>query len=197
MLSGAVFYKDISGFITSELQENVDIGVVGEIGGAGPAPILYDISRPINGDKAEVLGVELGLQHFFDNGFGLRANYTYTDTKAFIDGVNVGQLEGVSESAYSVALLFENDRWDAQLAADYSGEYTDVTDAVGDLKQTAEPITWVTASVAYKINEMISVSLEGRNLLDEYYLARLGRSDMLGGFETWGRSYLLGATAKF
>ena len=40
-------------------------------------------------------------------------------------------------------------------------------------------------------------SLEGRNLLDEYYVAYLGRNDMLAGFETWGRSYLLGASAKF
>jgi outer membrane cobalamin receptor len=111
--------------------------------------------------------------------------------------VNVGQLEGVSESAYSVALLFENDRWDAQLAADYSGEYTEVTDAVAGLSRIVDPITWVTASVAYKVNEMISVSLEGRNLLDDYNLAYFGRADMLAGFETWGRSYLLGATAKF
>ena len=29
-----------------------------DIGGAGTAPVLYDVSRPINGDKAEVLGVE-------------------------------------------------------------------------------------------------------------------------------------------
>ncbi len=197
LLSGAVFWKDISGFITYELEENVDIGVVGNIGGAGPAPVLYDVSRPINGDKAEVLGVELGLQHFFANGFGLRANYTYTDTKAYIDGVHVGQLEGVSESAYSVALLFENERWDAQLAADYSGEYTEVTDAVAGLSQKAEPITWMTASVAYKINDTLTVSIEGRNLLDEYYLAHLGRNDILAGFETWGRSYLVGASAKF
>jgi hypothetical protein len=41
------------------------------------------------------------------------------------------------------------------------------------------------------------VSLEGRNLLDEYYFATLGRADMLAGFETWGRSYLVGVTAKF
>ena len=197
VVSGAVFWKDISGFITTELQENVDIGVIGEVGGAAPAPILYDISRPINGDSAEVLGVELGVQHFFANGFGVRANYTYTDTKAEIGGVDVGQLEGVSESAYSIALMFENDRWDAQLAADYSGEYTEIIDAVGDLSKEVEPITWVTASVAYKINDTVSVSLEGRNLLDEYYLATLGRADMLAGFETWGRSYLVGATAKF
>ena len=197
VLSGAVFWKDIEGFITQELQEDVDIGVLGSLGGAAPAPVLYDVSRPINGDKAEVLGLEFGVQHFFANGFGVRANYTYTDTKAYVGGVDVGQLEGVAESAYSVALLFENDRWDAQLAADYSGDYIEVTDAVAGLSQQADPITWLTASVAFKVNQTLSVSLEGRNLLDEYYVAYLGRNDMLAGFETWGRSYLVGATAKF
>lgn len=198
VLSGALFWKDISGFITSQLEENVDIGVVGNIGGGGEAPVLYDVSRPINGDKAKVVGAELGMQHFFDNGFGVRANYTYTDTKAYIDGVHVGQLENVCKSAYSVALMFENDKWDAQLAADYSGEYTEVSDSVADLPVKVDPITWVTASVAYKITDALSVSLEGRNLLDEYFISYLdGRSDILAGFETWGRSYLLGASAKF
>ncbi|HEY4369670.1 MAG TPA: TonB-dependent receptor [Steroidobacteraceae bacterium] len=197
VLSGAVFWKDIDGFITTELQENVDIGVVGSIGGAPAAPILYDVERPINGDNAKVWGLELGLQHFWDNGFGVRANYTFTDTKAYVGGVHVGDLEGVSESAYSVALMFETGRWDAQVAADYSGEYTETLDAVAGLSQIAEPITWVTASVAYKITDSFTVSLEGRNLLDEYYFAHLGRADILAGFETWGRSYLLGATAKF
>jgi hypothetical protein len=41
------------------------------------------------------------------------------------------------------------------------------------------------------------VSLEGRNLTDEFYMAKMGRRDMLAGFETWGRSLLLGVTAKF
>jgi iron complex outermembrane recepter protein len=197
VLSAAAFWKDLDGFITYELQENVDIGVVANIGGAGDAPLLYDVARPINGDKAKVLGFEFGFQHFFDSGFGLRANYTYTDTDAYIDGVNVGPLEGVSESAYSLALMFENEHWDAQLAADYSGEYVEVTDAVGGLSQYGDPITWVTASVAYQLTDTLSVSIEGRNLTDEYYLATLGRPDMLAGFETWGRSVLLGVTAKF
>lgn len=197
VLSGAVFWKNITGFITTQLQENVDIGVIANIGGAGNAPLLYDVSRPINGDTAKVLGVELGAQHFFANGFGFRANYTYTNTKAYIDGVDVGQLEGVSEQAASVALLFENDRWDAQLSADYAGDYVEITDAVGGLSQRADPIKWVTASVAYRFTDSFSVSLEGRNLTDEFYMATLGRPDILGGFETWGRSWLLGVTAKF
>ena len=61
VLSAAVFWKDLDGFITYELQENVDIGVIGNIGGAGDAPLLYDVIRPINGDKAEVLRVRVRL----------------------------------------------------------------------------------------------------------------------------------------
>jgi len=197
VLNAAVFWKNIEGFITYELQENVDIGVIGSVGGAPDAPILYDVSRPINGDKAKVLGFELGAQHFFPSGFGFRASYTYTDTKAYIDGVHVGPLEGVSKSAISAALMYEQGAWDAQLAADYSGEYTEINDAVGGLSQIGEPITWVTASVQYQINDAFSVSLEGRNLADARYEANLGRPDILAGFETWGRTLIASISVKF
>lgn len=197
ILNAAVFWKDIKDFITYQLLENQDIGVVASIGGGPDQPLLYDVSRPINGDKAKVMGAELGAQHFFQNGFGVRGSFTYTDTKAYVDGVHVGQLEGVSKSALSVALMYETDKWDAQLAADYSGEYTVLNDAVGGLSQIGKPLTWVTGSVAYKINDTLSVSVEGRNLTDAYYESTLGRDDILAGFETWGRSVILGVNAKF
>lgn len=196
ILNVAVFWKDISNFITYELLENQDIGVVGLIGTPPVSqPVLYDIFRPINGDNADVYGAEFGVQHFFDNGFGVRANYTYVDTTAYVDGENVGQLEGVSESAYSLALIYENERWSAQIAADYSGEYTEVADAVGGLSQIGDPITWVTASVAYQITDNVRISLEGRNLSDAFYVSRL-RSDIPAGFETWGRTYILTVNTK-
>jgi TonB-dependent receptor len=197
VLNAAIFWKNIKNFITSELVENVDIGVIGNIGGAGEAPILYDVSRPINGDKAKVAGVEIGALHFFRNGFGFRASYTYTDTRAYVDGVHVGDLEGVSQDAFSAAAMFESARWDAQLAVDYSGEYTEILDAVSGLSQIGDPITWVTASVAYKVLDNLTVSLEGRNLADDYYSATLGRDDIPAGFETWGRTVILGVTATF
>jgi iron complex outermembrane receptor protein len=197
VVNAAVFWKNIKGFITSELQENQDIGVIGSVGGAANAPILYDVSRPINGDKAKVLGFELGGQHFFPSGVGFRASYTYTDTKAYIDGVHVGQLEGVSKSAYSAALMYERGPWDAQVAVDYSGKYTAVNDAVGGLSQIGAPITWVTASVQYAINDMLGVSLEGRNLSDAHFSSNLGRPDILAGFESWGRTVIASISLKF
>ena len=136
----AVFWKDLDGFITTELEENVDIGVVADIGGAGDAPLLYDVFRPINGDSAKVLGFEFGFQHFFDSGFGVRASYTYTDTKSYIDGVQRRPARRASRNPpIPSRSMFENDRWDAQLAADYSGEYVQVTDAVGGLSRVRRP----------------------------------------------------------
>ena len=152
------------------------------------------MSRPINGDKAKVWVSSSACSTSSSNGFGVRANYTYTDTKAYVGGVNVGDLEGVSGSAYSVALMFENDRWDAQVAADYSGEYTEVIDASAGCRK-AEPITWVTASVRTRSPKRSGLARRSQPP-GLSTTSHLGRADILAGFETWGRSYLLGATAK-
>jgi outer membrane receptor protein involved in Fe transport len=106
-------------------------------------------------------------------------------------------LEGVSKSAFSAAILFENKNWNMQVAADHSGRQVVLNDSVGGLSEYAAPITWVTASIAYNVTENISVSLEGKNLTDAYSLSTLGRPDILAGFETWGRTYILGVSAKF
>ena len=56
----------------------------------------------------------------------------------------------------------------------------------------------MTASVAYKLLDSLTLSLEGRNLADAYYSATLdGRDDIPQGFETWGRTVILGVTMTF
>ncbi|MEW6703253.1 MAG: TonB-dependent receptor [Pseudomonadota bacterium] len=188
LLSGAVFWKDIKNFVTYQLDENVDIGVPG---------FPFSVSHPVNGDKAKVRGLEFNLQHLFDNGFGINLKYTRTGTKAYMGGVHVGELEGVSKSAASLALLYEDQRWKAQLAVDYSGRYTEALDAVAGLSRYGEPVTWVTASLAYAPTPDITVFLEGKNLTDAVYRANLGRPDASAGFETWGRTYTAGLGIKF
>lgn len=188
MVSGAVFWKDIRNFVTYTLDDNVDIGVPG---------YRFDIQHPINGDKARILGYEFGLQHLFDNGFGINLKYTGTDTRAYVNGRHVGELEGVSRSAMSLALLYEDDTLNAQLAVDHSGRFTEQLEAVGSYSRYGQPVTWVTGSIAYSLTDDITLFLEGKNLTDAVYRANLGRADALAGFETWGRTYTAGMTVKF
>ncbi len=189
MLTAAVYYKNISNFVTYKRDEGVDIGVPDQ---------LYAVIHPINGDGARVRGLELGLQHLFTNGFGVNYKYSYTKTKTKIDGEDAGPLEGVPRSAQSAALLYEDDRINAQIAIDYTGRNIEVRDSYGGLSKVAEPLRWVSASVAYNLTKSVSVFIEGKNLSDAVYRANLGgRSDALAGFETWGRTVTLGATVKF
>ncbi len=172
MLSGAVFWKNIKHFVTYAVDDNQDIGVPG---------YLYDISHPINGDKAQVMGLELGLQHLWDNGFGVNLKYTATDTRAYVGGVHVGQLEGVSRSALSAALLYEDDKVNAQIAVDHNGRYTEALDTVGGYTRYGEPLTWVTASLAYNLTPDVTLFFEGKNLTDAFYRANVaGRTAMAG-----------------
>ena len=87
----AAFYKRIENQITSSWEPGQDIGVPG---------FLFNISRPINGDHAKVHGFEAGVQHFWQNGLGFRAQYTRNSSKSFVAGEE-RPLEGIAPSVYS------------------------------------------------------------------------------------------------
>lgn len=186
-LTAAVFYKDIDGFITS--QASYDVPIAGQ---------LFYVERPMNGQTATVKGIELGVQHFFGNGFGLVANYTYTDTNAKIDGEVVGDLEGVSKHAYSLSAIYEKDRLSVHVSADYSGRYIDeLYSPLEGIPSTAEPVTWVTAGISYDVTDNIEVTLKGNNLTNANKRSYLGDKRMVYDYEIWGRSVILGATMRF
>lgn len=187
-LTGAIFAKQIKNFITSQTDEHVDIGVPG---------YLYTVVRPINGDKADVLGLEIGLQHFFDNGFGVNAKFTKTNTKAYSSGEYTGQLEGVAPTASSIALLYEAHGLNAQIAFDYTSKFTQTTNAVAGFPDKVDPVLWVTASATYSFDNGVDIFIEGKNLSDAISRSNLGRSDAAYGFETWGRSVSAGVSIKF
>lgn len=187
-LNVAVFAKQIKNFVTFQTDEKVDIGVPG---------YLYTVTRPVNGDKARVRGMELGLQHLWDNGFGIAAKFAKTWTRAYSGGEYVGQLEGVAPTASSLGFLYEKGKINAALTFDYTGKYTQSTNVIAGFPNKVDAITWVTASASYDLNENVTLFVEGKNLGDEVMRSNLGRSDAIYGFEAWGRTYAAGMSVKF
>ncbi len=84
IFSAGIFYKDIQDFVFSYKR----FGREGEPG-SGNFPV-FEFTKPVNGQDAEVLGAELQAQFKFDffrgffSNFGLYTNYAYTESKAFI-----------------------------------------------------------------------------------------------------------------
>lgn len=185
----AVFYKRISNQITTSWEPGQDIGVPG---------YLFNVMRPINGDYAKVHGLEAGLQHFWENGLGFRAQYTRNWSKSFVEGEE-RPLEGIAPSVYSLGLMYEKGQWSISTTADYSDGFVTATNVLGaGYNEQADEITWLTASISYEINDMFSVSLQGQNLLDEAQTYSINGNPLLSqGYYRYGRSFTLGFSARF
>ena len=185
----AVFYKRIKNQITTSWEPGQDIGVPG---------YLFNVMRPINGDYAKVKGLELGLQHFWDNGFGVRGQYTRNLSSSWVDGEK-RPLEGIAPATYSLGVMYEKGKWSLGVNADRTDGFVTAINVLGTgYNEQADPFTWLTAHVSYDINDMFSVSLDGANLLDKAQTASInGNPLLLQSYYRYGRSCTLGVSFRF
>lgn len=204
----AVFYKRIENQITTSWEPGQDIGV-GPIVDAdgnpitGPdgqpvGPTLFNVMRPINGDYAKVRGIEAGLQHFWENGLGFRAQYTRNWSKSFV-GDQERPLEGIAPSVYSLGVMYEKGPWSLGATADRTDGFVTAINVLGEgYNEQADAITWLTAHVSYRFNDHFSISLEGQNLLDEAQTYSINGNPLLSqGYYRYGRSLNLGLSYRF
>ncbi|KRG72086.1 TonB-dependent receptor [Pseudoxanthomonas dokdonensis] len=198
----AVFYKRIENQITTSWETGQDIGVGPIVDGDGnpisDGPTLFNIMRPINGDYAKVHGIEAGLQHFWDSGFGFRAQYTRNWSESWVDGEK-RPLEGIAPSVYSLSLMYEKGKWDLGATADHTDGFVTATNVLGaGYNEQADAITWLTAHIAYNVNDALSLSLEGQNLLDDAQTYSINGNPLLSqGYYRYGRNFTLGVTWRF
>jgi iron complex outermembrane recepter protein len=186
----AVFQKNIKNQITTSYETGQDIGVPGR---------LFNIIRPINGDKARVRGIEFGLQHLWDNGFGVRAQYTRNRARSWV-GDEVRPLEGIAPATSSLGVLYEKGPWSLSATADHTDAFVTAVNVIGaGFNERAKAMTWLTAQAAYAITQDLRITLEGRNLTDatqEYTLGN-GSIELPNGYNRFGRAFTLGVSLKF
>ncbi len=181
----AVYQKNIKNQITTSYVTGQDIGVPGH---------LFNVQKPINGDRAKVRGIEVGLQQLWANGFGVRAQYTRNSSKSWVAGVEQ-PLEGIAPATSSLGVLYEKGAWSTSLTGDHTAGYVTTNNALGaDFRAEAKAITWLTGQVAYSINNHLRLTLEGRNLLDskEEYILTNGVVSLPNGYNRYGRAFTAG-----
>jgi iron complex outermembrane recepter protein len=187
LVSAAYFWKDLEGFITTQTTTE---NIAGED---------FRVTRPINGDTAEVQGIELGVKKIFDSGLGLAASYTHTDSKTFVDGSNTGGLVGVPDESYSVTVFYESEKISTHLGFDHTGDSVD--DPFSPLGEgyvtTREAYDMMTASFRYHLMDNLTLFVEGYNLLDAINETYVGRPDLPGSIQYSGQTYLFGAVYTF
>ncbi|WP_109126297.1 TonB-dependent receptor [Dyella sp. C11] len=153
----------------------------------------YDVTAPVDGGRAKVKGGTISYQQSYGYGFGLRANYTYSDASTKTGGA----LPYNSKNSYTVAPYYEEGPYSASLAYSYRSSYLAGGYVAGAPSTYVDGFKELDATLGYEINKNFSLSLNMLNLLNSKYYAYLGSKTQMSSEYVTGRQYMLKANFKF
>ena len=119
------------------------------------------------------------------------ANYTFSDGEA----TGGRPLPFNSKHQVNISPFFENDRWNARVTYNWRDKY--FTQVSGGRDLWTMEYRSLDASVAYRVNDYLSVGLEGMNLLDEKYHSYSGVEQLTRGAYVSGRRYMASLRFQF
>lgn len=204
LVSVAVFHKKIDNFVTTQTLLNQSVGVVSPDTGLDS----WTVNRYINAGGGTINGIELQGNHAFGNGFGVAANYTYSDAKApatsYQDELNLFTLS--SRHTANVVGYFENDRFAARLAYSWRSKYM-VRETGWYGNRMHDDIGSLDLSLGWNITRNLRLSFEAINLTKEDDVqygagnAAAQRPSLRDGFPAWSfegeTTYQVGLNVKF
>jgi len=164
----AVFYKDLTSFITDDISTRVlPVTTANPILACTPINVaqqLFNCPFSVNertNNKGRVSGYELALTTPIWGGFGVQTNYTFSDAEA-----NDGDpIPGVSRDQFNLSTYFENDLVSARLSYTYRSDFFVQFDRSTQLNQKA--LRSLDASVAVNVMHNVALTFDAVNLTDE------------------------------
>lgn len=169
--SGTLYRYILDNFPT-EPGVNAAAGTITGIAGRDD-PATFNLTIPINIEKATMKGWEFNVQHSFgETGFGVIANATLVDADVGYDDMNLTQqfvLTGLSDS-YNFIAFYDKNGIQVRIAYNWRDHFLAGT---GQNNVGSGPPTYVDdygqwdANASYTINDNLTVFVEGINLTDE------------------------------
>jgi iron complex outermembrane receptor protein len=187
LLSGALFYKDLSTFVQTLTvsmpfnQSGYPLSVLAGTTLTGTETFAF--STPVNTDGGPLEGFEINYQQPFRflpgrwSNFGALLNYTWVDSK--IDYLTSpttmtyieNDLINLSKNAWNATLYYEEGGFSIRSSASFRDSYLTVVPAtnapaIQDAEGTNSTLN-VDLSASWSVDDHLTLSLEGLNLTDE------------------------------
>jgi TonB-dependent receptor len=156
VLTGAVFYRQIDGYIQQAAFTQTING------------ITYNITQPVNAPSGHIDGMEVGYTQFFTflpgllSGLGAQANATFVD----------GNFQNISKWSYNLVGIYEKGPVSLRVAYNWrDGFNVGPAPGGGQQPQTifAKSQPWLDLSASYQLNENFTATVDATNLLNSYY----------------------------
>jgi iron complex outermembrane receptor protein len=205
MISVMYFHKNIKNFITTETKVNQKIGVV------SPDSHLdsWTVNQFVNAGGGKIDGIEAQLNHGFDNGFGVLANYTLSNASApavsYADRLSVFTLS--SKHNVNLVTYWENPTYSARLAYNWRSKYM-IRETGWYGNRMHDAFGTLDASVGWNITPKYRLQFEATNLLKaddvQYGAADTSttvKAPLKAGYPAWSfageRTWKVSFNAKF
>ena len=209
MISVEGFIKEIESFVETQ---NVLTSVPDDFGSDSA-----DVTKPVNAGGGQVAGFELnGIYNLGDEwtpwlkGFGVAANYTYSDSTSdqVTNFTSHLPIPGVSKNSVTATGFYERAGFSARLS--YTWRSTAVNDGVGGATfqfpdQNGTPKTYaiyqapygqLDAQVSYDFTPNIGLVFSVQNITDSALHTYLQWPDQPFTYDDWGRRYFFGIKFK-
>jgi TonB-dependent receptor len=193
--SAGIFYKDIEDFFVST-----------DIAGQTPWEDFDEVATVINGDSAEIYGLELSYVQQFGflpspwDGLLLIANYTRVDSEAEVPfRTETIPLPRQSDNVANLAIGYDGGGLSLRLAANYRGEYFDEIEDPEDPTQDryVHSETRVDFTSEYRFTDNWTAILNVSNITDEVFYAYLGDPAYSNQYDEFGRTYEFGLRFRY
>lgn len=210
LVSATYFVKDISNFIVASTEFEQEIGVPNlDIDPEGNVD-SWTIHQYENAGGGTIDGIELQINHAWDNGFGVNANYTFTDgaAPAEVYTDNIGVFTESSDHTANLVGYWENDDFSARAAYNWRSEYMVREYGKYYGNRMHDDFGTLDLTLGWNATDNILVKLEVVNLTGEddvqYGAAAAGtdvKPALQDGYPTWSFSgettYKLGVSFNF
>ena len=167
LVSGGIFYKDISDFIVNGIQS--DYNYLGQT--------WEKFTQPINAGDATLFGVEVAFQRQFDflPGFlrqtGFYANYTYT--KSTVSNFQIEDREdddltlpGTPENTLNASLYYEGEKLSARLSYNYAGAFVEEYSDKAFEDVYYDKVSYLDFNTSYHFSKKFMLFAELNNILN-------------------------------
>ncbi|MCY3838371.1 MAG: TonB-dependent receptor, partial [Gammaproteobacteria bacterium] len=198
LLSASFYYKTLTDFVV--LADTAKITDFTQFVGATRVDDA-EIIQPVNGDDANVLGVELAWVQHLSSLPGLLGNLLVSANATFTDGEATLPFRDEkiamprqADRVLNFALGYETDRFSSRIAFSHKSERLLALEALAapafDVFQDAH--TQLDLGMKYYVNGKLELTLDANNLTNEPYYAYFGDRRYNAQYEIYGRTIAIG-----
>lgn len=212
LLALGLYYKRISSFIVDSVSE-VSLDDLPYNNPAWSnlgldAFSTYEYRRPVNGDGAELLGLELGWRWpLLDwpapwNHLTVAGNYNHNHSQMRYPDENGDTLSksliGLSRNTANISIRWQQLHWSAETSANYRSRYLlTVPGGNGNDEEGVNAALYINARVDWHWSSPLSSSFEVRNLGNQAFDLYTDSANRVYNYAVTGRDYSLRLTWEF